>query len=946
VSPARFLVGIDLGTSNCAMSVAEPEDPQAPVLDVPIPQLLQPGQVAPRPLLPSCIYLPGAHELPPDAIRLPWNDAPTDVIGEFARWQGARVPGRLVVSAKSWLSHAGVDRAAPILPWGAPADIPRISPVEASARLLAHLVRTWDWAHPDAPLAAQETIVTVPASFDEVARSLTVEAARRAGLESFRLVEEPQAAFYDFSARHGRRLRGALRGVRLVLVVDVGGGTTDFTLIRVTRSRHGPVLTRIAVGEHILLGGDNMDAAVARRAEERMLSGGRTLGPAQWTQLLQASRLAKEALLADGAPGEYHLSVVGEGSRLVGGSTSARLSRAEVEELVLDGFLPRCAADERPQHGPRAGLRELGLPYALEPAITRQLAAFLRGHAGAGLDALGHRSGGGLPRPDAVLLNGGVFNSTRISARLLEVVSAWWPQAPPIPTLDHGSLDLAVARGAAYYGLVRRGLGRRIGGGAAHAFYVGLDKQGAEAPRAVCVIPRGQEEGESVDLGGRVLHLALGRPVQFPLYTTTADRLDAPGDVVPLEEDLRLLPPIHALLKSGEGSSGRVPVHLRATLTEIGTLELACVSDVSREQWRLEFELRGESSPASAGVVEPLPAGFAEAQSLLAQLFGQRPEPAGAARRAAKPWVALEQALGPREGWSLPLLRELWGEVLRRAARRRRSAEHERLFFQLLGYTLRPGFGYPLDEWRAEQSARLFGEGVQHLKEKRVWSEFWVLWRRIAGGLSEARHREIWDFLQPHLEHRLSPTRPKHAPRPKGVHPEGLDEMIRLAAALEHLTPDDKALVGGWIAAHVADPSGSGGPWAWALGRLGARVPLYGSAHRAVPPERAAAWLDVLLGAAARNVEGALFAAVQLVRLSGDRSRDLEEAPRARVAAALQTARAPEAWHRLVTEVVRMETADEARALGDTLPVGLVLAESELAATGAQRSARPEGSGD
>lgn len=928
MSEGKYLVGIDLGTSNCATAFVEPaRGRRAPVVDFAIPQLVGLGEVAPRPLLPSAIYLPGEHELPPEALRLPWDPAPAYAVGEFARWQGARVPGRLVVSAKSWLSHPGVDRTAPILPWGAPPDVGRISPVEASARLLRHLARTWDAAHAGDPLAAQEVVLTVPASFDEVARSLTVAAAREAGLERFRLVEEPQAAFYDFTARHRRDLTRALEGIRLVLVVDVGGGTTDFTLVQVGGTPDGPALRRIAVGEHILLGGDNMDAALGRRAEERMLAGGRKLGATQWSQLAQASRLAKEALLREQGPAQYHLAVAGEGSRLVGTALSTQLARTEAEEILLDGFFPRCDPGEAPRRGGRTGLQELGLPYAQDPAITRQLAAFLRAHAEAGFAALGRADAAGLPRPDALLLNGGVFNSGKLAARLVEVVSGWWPEAPAIPLLAHDSLDLAVARGAAYYGLVRRGLGRRIGGGAGHACYVGLEKAGADRALALCVIPRGHEEGESVDLGDQVFHLTLGRPVQFPLFTSTSDRVDRPGAIVPVREDFHLLPPLHALLAGAEGTTGAVPVHLRATLTEVGTLELACVSHAGDERWRLEFALRA-GAPGPEGAIAALPGSFAEAVGRIEQVFGKKQpvEPGAAARQAKQLWGALERLLGPRDRWGAPLLRELWAALFARAARRRRTPDHERAFFQLLGYALRPGYGYPLDDWRCEQAVRLFGEGVHALKEKQVWSEFWVMWRRLAGGLGEAHHVELWTFLAPHLEHRLAPDRPKHAPRPKGVQPEGLDEMVRLGAALEHLPAEEKVRLGGWVAARLADPQAAGGPWPWALGRLGARVPLYGSVHRVVAPQQAAEWLGLLLATRARDVEGALFAAVQLARLSGDRARDLEEAPRAEALAALHAAGAPASWQRLLTEVVAMESADEARALGDTLPVGLRVA--------------------
>jgi molecular chaperone DnaK (HSP70) len=910
---SELLIGIDLGTSNSAVAyVDRSSGANAPILDFPIVQAIRPSDVRPQALLPSALYLAHPGELPPEAYALPWDPTPPQIAGEFARWQGSKVPSRLITSGKSWLSHAGVDRTAPILPWGAPPDMEKMSPVDASSRLLLHIRNAWNHARPEALLENLEVVITVPASFDEIARSLTVTAARRAGLEKFTLVEEPQAAFYDFSARHRHNLGAALREVSLVLVVDVGGGTCDFTLVKV---EDGERLRRIAVGDHLMLGGDNMDAAVARAAEEQMTAGGRKLTATQWSELVQAGRIAKESLLAPDAPASYHLSVVAEGGRLIGGSMSAKISRDDVERIVLDGFFPRCDPADSPRRTTRVAIQEFGLPYASDPAITRQLARFLQTHAAAG-------------RPDAVLLNGGVFNSAAIASRLLEVISGWWPGASRIRVLEHESLELAVARGAAWYGMVRQGMGRRIGGGAAHSFYVGLERKRAEVevePQALCLIPRGQEEGQTVELGNRTFNLMLGRPVQFPLFTSTSDQIVSSGDIVTVGGDLNPLPPIHTVLKSAEGKTGYIPVHLRAILTEIGTLELWCVSDAhdgERERWRLEFELRGSAAGAAKDtVIESMPPHFAEARRHIEETFATKP-PGGAAApvKVRQIWRNLEQAIGPREQWRVPVLREMWSALHARAGKRRRSADHERVWFQLAGYALRPGFGYPLDDWRcARMVESLFGSGVAFHKEKAVWMEFWIMWRRIAGGLGEERHADIWRFLKPQLDERLAKPQPKKQPRPKGIQPEGLEEMVRLAAALEHLDPAEKITLGDWIAPRVAVP----GPWAWAIGRVGARVPLYGSVHKTVDPDHASEWLNLLLDAHSRNVEGALFAIVQLARLTGDRLRDVDDGLRSRALDTVRSARAPESWQRLLLEVVTMEAADQARAFGDTLPAGL-----------------------
>ena len=901
-----FVIGVDLGTSNCAVAYMEPaRGSDAPVLDFPVVQAMRPGDIRPGQLLPSAIYLQHPDELPPGSYALPWDSAPSSIVGEFARWQGARVPARLITSAKSWLSHPGVDRTAPILPWGALADIDKMSPVESSSKLLLHIRNAWNSEYPDAPLEKLEVVITVPASFDEAARALTVTAARRAGYEKFTLLEEPQAAFYDFMAHRRQDLAAALEGVSLVLVIDVGGGTSDFTLVEVGE---GADLKRIAVGEHLMLGGDNMDAAIARRAEEQMTSGGRKLNATQWSELLQASRAAKESLLSPQAGETYHLSVVGEGGRLIGGSMSAKLSREDVERIVLDGFFPYCRSDELPHRTTRVALQEFGLPYAQDPAVTRQLAGFLRAHSAAG-------------PPDAILVNGGVFNSAAIVSRLLQVISQWWPEAARIRILEHDSLELGVARGAAWYGLVRRGLGRRIGGGAAHSFYVGLDTKRNEEAKALCLIPRGQEEGRTVELGGRTFDLTLGRPVQFPLFTSTSDKAVSAGEIVTVSEELHPLPPIHTILKSAGGRTGQIPVHLRAVLTEIGTLELWCVSSAVEEQWRLEFELRGSAATPGGTIVESMPPQFATARKLVENIFAGK-SAGRAPLEPAKPrqlWRNLEKVLGPREQWRVPLLRELSGAVQAGASRRRRSSDHERVWFQLAGYMLRPGFGYPLDEWRCEQIAALFAQGVAYHQENQVWTEFWTMWRRIAGGLTEERQTEIWNYLKPQLNRYLDPNPPKHQPKLKGIQPEGLVEMVRLTASLEHLPLDQKIIIGDWIAPRVSVP----GPWAWALGRVGARVPLYGSIHKTVDSSKASEWLDLLLHAHSNNTEGALFAVVQLARLSGDRSRDLDDSSRTRALDALRVSKSPESWQRLLLEVVPMETADQVRAFGDALPAGL-----------------------
>jgi molecular chaperone DnaK (HSP70) len=927
---AKYVVGIDLGTTNTVVASAPAEGGDVEVQ--PIPQLVGPGEVG-RSLtqLGSAVYLPAKDEFGADAVRLPWG-APAAFdddkaksgryfLGRFAQTQGAKVPGRLIVSAKSWLSYAAVDRRAAILPWGGLDDVPRLSPVEVSARILAHVQAAWDEAHPDAPLAAQDLIVTVPASFDEIARNLTVEAAERAGLGHLRLLEEPQAAFYNWIREHDDQLVAELGEAKVVLVVDVGGGTTDLTLVQVVREEgQPPRLERIAVGEHLMLGGDNMDATLGRYVEQELTGSVGSLSAAQWSQLVASARLAKEGLLGEAPPEAMAVSLIGRGRKLLGGSKSHDVTRQLAEQMLLDGFFPTTAPDDVPARKRAAALTALSLPYAQEPAVPKHIAAFLRRHADACAEA-GAQMYDGMPRPDAVLLNGGVFRAARIRERMGEVFAGWFGEALPFfeGRTDHVSayLDDAVAVGAAYYGLVRRGLGVRIGGGSPRAYFVGVqDEDGTE--RALCVAPRGMIEGAAVDVD-RTFTLTLGKPVSFPLLTTTSDVAAGPGELVDVGDELHRLPPIQTVLTAPD----EVPVRLRAHLTEIGTLQLSVrVPEDSVPSWRLDFSTRAEGEASDedddSARREALPARMDEAKDLVATFFGNKAkdvDPAGVKQLRRR----LEKILGPRETWSLAASRELFGTLIAGAKRRRRSADHERVFFQIAGWTLRPGFGAPLDDWRVgELWSQLFEGNVQYVKDKPCWAAYWLMWRRVAGGLDGPQQEQLYERVR----YFVTPQSKREGKAPKGPKPAGLDEMIRMVAALERLDGKLRAELGGHILHRIEH--GEVSSW-WPLGRVGARRPLKGSAHAVVPARIAEDWLEELLTRKWKSEDGAAFAAAQIARQTGDRELDIDEALRARVARKLEDLKAPEGWVRMVREIVDLTDDEEAAALGDTLPVGLKL---------------------
>jgi molecular chaperone DnaK (HSP70) len=603
---SRYVVGIDLGTTNSSLAYvdtgADTEDfsPQT----MPIPQVVNPGTVEERTLLPSFLYLPGPGELPAGSLKLPWAAERDFAVGEFARNHGGLVPTRLVSSAKSWLCHAGIDRRAPVLPWKAPEGSRMVSPLEATTLYLKHLAEAWNHTIagpiPENRLESQDIILTVPASFDAVARELTVEAARAAGLENVTLLEEPQAAFYAWIEGSKDRWRKQVEIGDAILICDVGGGTTDLTLIAVGEEEGNLALSRVAVGDHILLGGDNMDLALAHQVTQQLATKGTKLDAGQQLMLWHGCRAAKEKLFSDPALASVPVTVVGRGRSVIGGTIKSELARADVEQVLIEGFFPKCSRDAVPQRSRAAGLQELGLPYASDAGVTRHMAQFLQRHAEVLKERVAKRGRKkSTAHPTAILFNGGVLKAESLRKRVLEVVGSWADSG--VRELLGNDLDLAVARGAAYYGLVRRGKGVRIRGGAARSYYVGVETAmpavpGARPPiKALCVVPFGMEEGTESDVPGQEFGLVVGEPVDFRFLSSTVRRSDAVGTVVEeWEGQIEELPPISTTLEAstGQNEGQTVPVHLHSRVTEVGTLELSCLSRDNKKRWKLEFNVR------------------------------------------------------------------------------------------------------------------------------------------------------------------------------------------------------------------------------------------------------------------------------------------------------------------------------------------------------------------
>lgn len=861
-------IGIDLGTTNSALAYIDPKqaaEADAPVIHVlEIPQAIAPGRVEARRTLPSFLHI-GDQEY----------------VGVYAREQGALVPTKSVHSAKSWLSNPDVDRTAKILPWDAQEGGRIYSPVEVSTRIVKHLADAWAQQH-GSPIGEHSVVLTVPASFDEEARELTVMAAREAGIEKLTLLEEPAAAFYSWIANDLARSQKSLFDGQTVLICDVGGGTSDFTLIRVSRDGDRVDFTRTAVGKHLLLGGDNLDLTLAWLVESKL---GKQLSIRQRSGLRRQCAAAKEKLLSDDTVKSVEITVLGGGSSLVGGTLRTQITREEILEIALDGFLPMCELADRPQEEANSPFRELGLPLVSDPAVTRHLAAFL---ASAG-DA----------KPDAILFNGGFFIPDILRHRVADVLEHWFGKRPVI--FENRDLDLAVSVGAAYYAHVRStGAGLLVRGGIPRAYFIELD-----ASRAMCLVPRGAEEGSELELDSGNLQLVANKPVAFRLYSSRTRTDDKAGDVVTFSAEdraeLNLHAPLNAVLRFGKTGERLIAIKLGARLTEVGTLEIWADSKESEHRWRLQFQLRKSadvptsSRPAAVISEEAL----AAAEALLPQVFATgdlEPE-----QLPAK----LEQAFGVgRNAWPVSAIRKLADRMLELADGRRRSAAHEFRWLSLCGFCLRPGFGFPGDDFRIEQARRVYAEGLLFGNQVQNEIEWWIFCGRVAGGLNRNQQTDIFQRVAPTLMPRGKVLR---------VNPSLLREMWRAAASLELLPSQTKTQLGDDLLAKIK--KGDFVDTAlWCIARLGARKLFYGPINQVVAPTIAARWAEQLL-----KVPKAADAVASLARHTGDATRDLPASTLTSVRSAFPTLdleREPED-----------NLAAMGRIFGEELPSGLVFRE-------------------
>ncbi|WP_455294329.1 Hsp70 family protein [Vibrio parahaemolyticus] len=928
----RFLVGIDLGTTNTVVAYCEITDnlEQSEVSLFDIDQLIGPGEVVRKPLLPSFRYHPAVGQISPSDLTLPWDNEPVAgdinnvIVGEWARELGAKVEGRQVSSAKSWLSHQAVDRNSDILPWAGAQDVDKVSPVIASASYLNHIRQAWNYRHPSNKLEDQDVVVTVPASFDETARKLTLEAAELAGLKKIVLLEEPQAVCYDWYARHQQTAADELKDLPLILVCDVGGGTTDLSLIEAKFTHDDLALDRIGVGEHLMLGGDNLDLALAHLAESRF-NQNKKLTAASLTKLIQQTRKAKENLLSTSAPDEVKITMLGSGSKLLGGTKSIALSKQEVHQIALDGFFPLSDFSEVPDKR-RSAVVEFGLPYVADPAVSKHVAEFLTQHQQVSRAALGIEDDKQNAIPVGLLLNGGVFNSDLVTERVTTLLSDW--RGAPVTVLDNPHPDWSVALGAVAFGKARRGAQLKIGGGAARSYFLHLQEKN-KMGKALCLLAKGTEEGHEIRLSGRRFSLTLGEPVRFNLLTSTHDTLTnntaiQNGVMVDVDPDLFAPLPPYITTLEGEGAElqanqkERVEVQLACQLTEVGTLKMECVSaEDDSKRWELEFEVRNKQTDDSEQV--KLHPKLNECKELIARLYsGNKKSAEGKEiKTLAKD---LEKKLGKRDEWDFTTLRQLFDTFAQGRKRRRRSEQHEKNWLRLAGFALRPGFGDPTDSWRIEQVWGLYQQNIQ-FKNHQGWTDWWVFWRRIAGGLSQEQQETILADIAKYLH----PGAMKNPQSAKAAQEMGYESMVRLSASLEHLEVEDKVLLATWFLSKAINQNQFEQAHWWAMGRLASRTPLYGSQHNVIPREQAEQWLPKLLEQNWLKEPMIAFAAVMICRKTGDRLFDISDDYREQVLTKLKQSKVPESWVSLVEEVKELSESESKRVFGDALPSGLTL---------------------
>jgi molecular chaperone DnaK (HSP70) len=919
----RYIVGIDLGTTNSALAFVDTEQVHGHIQIFSIPQLVAAGQVDTLLTLPSFCYLVSPHMWQAGDLTLPWKAITSTFVGQFAKLQGARVPTHLIQSAKSWLCHAAVNRQDKILPIEATDLNQRLSPVEVTAHYLRHLKEAWNatFAKTDSSLELeeQEVVLTVPASFDEMARHLTVEAVRQAGYQHVTLLEEPQAALYSWIAQHEKEWKTYFQAEQTLLVCDVGGGTTDFSLIEIQEKESGLTFQRMAVGDHLLLGGDNMDVALAHYVENKLKqSHPAPLESTQWLQLQAEVRAAKEVLLSEGSPNTYTIILQGTGSSVVKGSLTTEVQKTEIEQFLTEGFFGIYSLDQALKLNKSRGLRTMGLPYEDEPSITKHLAHFLeRAHY------LEKNKG-----IDYILFNGGTLKPKIFQEAIKKSLTQWFPETA-LKQLETKSLDLAVARGAAYYGKVRRGLGVAIQGGLPRTYYLQIDvkdNQGKIESQALTLLTRGTEEG-TLFQPEQVFSLRPNAPVSFQLLTSHVRLNDQKGELVAIDpQEMQTLPSIQTILRYGKRITApeqplAVSVRLSIRLTEIGTVELWLNAQDTDHRWTLEFQVRSAAgqdyqlTKTKQTQDETLAQkDVKEAQQLLESLFQLN-----TTLKLQKIIEQLEQKLeSPKKEWSPSVLRGLADSLLKISERRKLSLEHETRWWNLIGFCLRPGMGYPLDDFRLKELWKIILSDSKVSLASEVALQQWICFRRVAAGLNKGQQIQLASALVPTILDKK--TGKIEIKRKNEIYP--YSEKIRLLASFERLDLTLKIVLGEALLKRLTTLDSLEEEY-WSFARIGARHLVYGSSGQVIPKEKCQQWLEKILqmNPTAEKLPSLYFLIGQLARLTDQRELNISK----NLIEKILTRYPQEELKQRLTTTQTLSVEEQEQIIGEYLPAGLLL---------------------
>jgi len=937
----RYVVGIDLGTTNSAVSYADltrigtnrAGDGIGNEIKVfKVPQLTGPGEFSPAPVLPSFLYIPGDYDVSKDALKHPWKKESDLFAGVFAREHGSQIPSRLVSSAKSWLCHSRADREAPILPWGSQ-NVDKISPVKATSEYLRHIRKAWNHHVKDEDLFLENqfTVITVPASFDEAAREYTLKAARDAGFsKNITLLEEPLAAFYAWVTRHEHDWQSHVKADDLILVCDVGGGTTDFTLISLKEAEGSPRFERVAVGDHLILGGDNIDLTLARYVATKFKQKA-NLTADQWKTLSYKCRSAKETLLLDsdkkGDENRVRIVLRGEGRSLIANTLSADLEKDELEDILCKGFFPEVEPSlANPKKAGKA-IAEFGLPYEQEPAITRHIGWFLERHRESVKTILGKE-----PIPDHILFNGGSLKPSVFQNKIRSAIGKWFScEDQSLPTLlDNSDPDLSVALGASYYGLVKQGIGVRVGSGSPRSYYIGIasdkfqGKRGSQnetcdptCENVLCVVERGLDEGSLIQLPQMEFEVVTNQPVLFSMFSSSFRSGDKSGDILQVDDSLTPLPPLKTIIKFGKkGESKQIPVKVEIEYTEMGTLAMWCRSSVSSHRWKLQFQLRepqvGEANEGEVYDDDTVN----NVRNLLTDAFS------GSADRAQLPSVVknIEKLVETKKNkWPLSFLRAVADHLIENVKWRGNSPEHEIRWLNLTGFCIRPGFGDAFDEARIPKLWKVYLQRSLFPKAKQNAVEWWIFCRRIAGGLTAGQQRQFFQDVSSYL---LADNGAG-----KKVPKQEMTEVWMAAANMERLLIKDKIALSKKLIPQLK-PGKTPHQMFWALSRIGARELLYGSVDRVVPAKEVERWTKRLMKISWTPKDQIATALAQILRKTGDRTRDVSQDIIQIMVPWLEQMQAPKKSLNMIQTVVPIESADEASIFGESLPQGLILSSS------------------